>query len=98
MKERQFDDFSAMYHLLSDRGRRHVRGTGCGKEHAPRASIIPKTLPKASQSERKSSITTGTGAFSLHTAFLFYNNDNRENRSRNLYLSVACSQIALVCR
>ena len=58
VKERHFDEFSAMYHLLDDRSRRHTRTC---KEHLPRASIIPKTLPMASQSERKSSITTGTG-------------------------------------
>lgn len=81
VKERQFDELSAMYHLLNDRSRRHMRVTG--KEHLSRPSIIPKTLPMASQSERKSSITTGTGAWRVVANDCCYSNVTNPLRCRS---------------
>ena len=57
VRENQFDEYSAMYHLLLERYRRHR----VKEQQQPAASIMPKTLPLATQ--RKSSITTGIGEF-----------------------------------
>ena len=65
VRENQFDEYSAMYHLLLERYRRHR----VKEQQQPAASIIPKTLPLATQ--RKSSITTGIGEFRVLCACLY---------------------------
>ena len=54
--EQKYDHLSAIYHLLLDRCRKHSKLSN---------TVSPSHLPLAMRTERRSSITTGIGIFSL---------------------------------
>ncbi|ELU10035.1 hypothetical protein CAPTEDRAFT_103587 [Capitella teleta] len=61
--EGKFDYLSAIYHLLSERFKKH-------KSPKISTSGLPPELPLVTRTERRSSITTGVGAYLLESQFL----------------------------
>ncbi len=54
--EKKFDQLAAIYHLMADRCRKPR-----GAEKLPPGGLLASNLPKATRTERRSSITTGVG-------------------------------------
>ncbi|XP_076372235.1 serine/threonine-protein kinase SIK3-like isoform X2 [Tachypleus tridentatus] len=75
VREKRFDDYSAIYHLLLDKLKSHQR-----------AALLSQNLPVTAQPQRKSSITTGVVERSS-PAMEFVDTDNRVSSNPTLTIS-----------